>query len=196
MEKAVPSDKDLVRNGYAQAGAADVLYRDTASLLTWPRDIAIPVGIAGIRLVYAGRRHGRNARSGVGETVRIGNRSEFLTECIAVIRDTGLPNATRNTGRWRALHLIRNVGYSTSTQCHCLDRHVQGSAFPRHSGMSPHPVSCIADDALDRLLKTGGWRWRVASDEPAIPRPSIVSNMKRSGRPIHAAAAEATSPTS
>ena len=101
------------------------------------------------------------------------------------IRDAGAPP-----------RLIRNVRYSTSTQCHCPDRHVQGSGFTRHSRMNPRPVNCIADDALDRLLKTGGWRWRVASDETAIPRPSIVSNMKRSGRPINAAAADATSPTS
>ncbi|WP_179254983.1 hypothetical protein [Burkholderia sp. AU15512] len=35
---------------------ADVLYRDIASLLKWPRDIAIQVGIARIRVFYAGRR--------------------------------------------------------------------------------------------------------------------------------------------
>lgn len=139
---------------------------------------------------------GRNARSGLGETVRIADRSELITECIAVIRVTGLPNAMRDTGRWHAPYLIRNVGYSTSTQCHCLDRHVQGSAFTRHSGMRPRPVSCVADDALDRLFKTGEWRWGVANDETTILQPSIVSNMKRSGRPIHAAAAEATLPTS
>nr|WP_089448854.1 hypothetical protein [Burkholderia sp. AU33423] len=86
MEKAVRSDKDLVRNGYARARVADDLHPDVASLMKWPQDIAIQVGIAGIRLFYAGRWRGRNARSGLGETVRIGDLSEFLTECIAVIR--------------------------------------------------------------------------------------------------------------
>lgn len=55
--------------------------------MKWPRDIAIQVGIAGMRLFDAGRWCGRNARSGLGETVRIGDLSECLTECIAVIRD-------------------------------------------------------------------------------------------------------------
>ena len=86
MENVVPSDKNLGRNGCAWAGAADDLHPDVASLMKWPRDIAIQVGIAGIRLFYAGRWHGRNARSGLGETVRIGDLSECLTECIAVIR--------------------------------------------------------------------------------------------------------------